>query len=103
MALTVQLETEFGKVRETVVTEPAFPLNRLLPKYSDHSYCCWRFIDVYGSTVFNQLQMDTFIYELARLRQQTEQPQDHIILDRIEDFARFCKRHAHHYIRFVGD
>jgi hypothetical protein len=43
-------------------------LHRLLPPHDDDTYYCLRYVDWYGDTVFNRLQIETVLQELERIR-----------------------------------
>jgi hypothetical protein len=51
-----QLLTERGEVLEEELYRGAV-IDHLIPQVSDDTSPCWRFIDPYGDTVFNTLQM----------------------------------------------
>jgi hypothetical protein len=103
MPLKLKLETERGERVEEVFFGPGHWLEDLLPGDSDIAYQCWRFIDRYGHTVFNRLQMRQFLAELPQVRQQHEHPQHQAILDEVERLALRCQATYHHYLKFYGD
>ena len=103
MPLTVKLETERGERVEAVYFGPEHWLEELLPADDDTSYQCWRFIDCYGNTVFNRLQMGQFLAELQRIRAKHALPQHQAMLDEVERLARRCKTSFHYYLKFYGD
>lgn len=103
MPLNVKLETESGEPVEEAYFDPRYPLNDLLPAFDDTSYQCWRFIDEYGDTVFNRMQMETFLAELERIRRTAQRPEHRTALDRVEQMARRCQSEVHHYLKFYGD
>ncbi len=78
-------------------------LHRLLPSPDDRSYQFLRFIDWYGDTVFNQLQMQPFLDEWARLEAAATIPDDKEFLARIRNLARQGQREPHLYLKFCGD
>lgn len=63
---------------------------------------CVRFIDPYGDTVFNQLQLPVLIEEL---RQMSERSNDRVFRTRLSSVVEFLVASAgvHQYVRFVGD
>ena len=77
-------------------------LHRLLPSADDRSYHHLRFIDWYGDTVFNQLQMEPFLDEWGRL-EAAATADDKELLSQISELARQCQREQHMYLRFEGD
>jgi hypothetical protein len=102
MGITVAMTTEHGLV-EKQVEDPSQILNRLLPTEDDKSFHLLRYIDPYGDTVFNILQLDDFLSEWARLRERAMSPIETELLSAIEALARECRQHAHQYLKFVGD
>jgi hypothetical protein len=84
------------------IGDPHNILHEILPHLDDESYQCLRFIDWYGDTVFNHLQMDQLIEELARVAEQSP-PDARSLLDQVRRLAVRCKRGTHLYLWFVGD
>jgi len=64
---------------------------------------CLRFIDPYGQTVFNRLQMPTFIAEWEKISRLAETPEDQELLARVAALARRCRDEEGFYLRFIGD
>ena len=83
--------------------DPSGALNSLIPRRGDTRFQCWRFIDVYGDTVFNQCQMPQFLQELALVRASTTAPPARALLDCVERLATRCRDEVHLYLKFVGD
>lgn len=102
MGLSVALQNENG-VPIHIVLDPKNHLHRLLPSYDDHSFQCLRFIDWYGYTVFNHLQMPTFLEEWQRLKDKTRSEEELQLLLDIEKLAFDCQSEQHEYLRFIGD
>jgi hypothetical protein len=59
MGIAILLEDEHGDVLETI--EWPTWLDSLLPSYDDESFQCLRFVDPYGDTIFNVVQMPTLL------------------------------------------
>lgn len=76
---------------------------RLLPSADDGSFLYLRYIDRWGDTVFNRLQIEPFLTEWARLEAATTDPTDMEILAGIRKLARQCQREPHLYLKFLGD
>jgi hypothetical protein len=57
------------------------------------------YLDAYGDTIFNRLQMDDLIKDLERLKLLKANP----LLDEIHLLAERCKRETHTYLVFYGD
>ena len=101
MGLTVVLETENGVAVEHV-GDPTNILHRVLPRLSSDSHCLG-YIDWYGDTVFNRVQMDRFLHEWRGLRLTMKSPQERELFDAIEGLALRCQREPHWYLKFYGD
>ena len=65
MGIDVRLEDENGN-EISVVFDTTLLVEKLLPPFEDEGSYCLRFIDPYGDTVFNSLQMPIFIKELEQ-------------------------------------
>ena len=78
-------------------------LRRLLPSGDDSSYHYLRFIDWYGDTVFNQLQMEPFLEEWEKLERVASTTEDQAFLARVAQLARRCQQEQHLYLKFLGD
>lgn len=63
---------------------------------------CLRFIDPYGETVFNQLQIPVLIEELAELRSRSASAELRNRLNAVVAFLS-ASRELHTYVRFSGD
>jgi hypothetical protein len=101
-SIQVVLETESGEQCD-LVTEPRKMLINLLPGARDESFPLLRYVDPYGLTIFNRLQMDSFLPEWARLYDRTKTVEEREHLKRIESLARRCRDEVHLYLKFVGD
>jgi hypothetical protein len=79
-------------------------LHELIPVVSDERFTCWRFVDPYGETVFNHLQLPIFRREIDLLRPTngTRQEVEHI-LDLVDDLAAVRAGDIHRYLKIVGD
>ena len=101
MGIAILLEDEHGDVLETI--EWPTWLDRLLPSYDDESFQCLRFVDPYGDTIFNVVQMPTLLREVERLNQIADSDPQHAHLGEIRRLAERCRDGVHTYIRFYGD
>ena len=101
MGFCVILENEDGQGLERV-EDPLNILHQLLPS-EDASFQCLRFIDWYGDTVFNRLQIKAFINEWDRLTESAQTSDQTAILMAITELALRCTEEAHLYRRFCGD
>lgn len=102
MGITVILEDERGNRLESIIDPPNL-FSRLLPGPHDTSFLMLRFIDPYGDTVFNRLQMDTFIQEWDRIARHAQTEEEGSFLSRVRELAVRCQNEIHEYLKFYGD
>jgi hypothetical protein len=102
VSVDCRLETESGEALERV-DDPAGTLNTLIPTMSEDTFQCWRFIDAYGDTVFNTLQMPQFLDELVLIQARSADDDSRRVLSQIERLARRCRDEVHLYLKFYGD
>jgi hypothetical protein len=62
-----------------------------------------RFIDPYGDTTFNRLQMSTFRTDWAKLHAEMANRSLDEFWTEVDRLAELCSREVHTYIRFIGD
>jgi hypothetical protein len=99
MPFNVNRQDEDGRVLETLMG-----VDVLLPSFSDESFHCLRFIDEYGNTTFNGLQIQhQFLPEWKRMYDRVNTEQERRGLQAIEDLARRCLDDVHVYLKFIGD
>jgi hypothetical protein len=99
--MVCQLQSEQGEVLEQVVDHGGF-IAASVPPLTNEGSRCWRFIDPYGDTVFNCLQMEPFLVELDVIIRQA--PADRLqLLERIRALALRCRDDVHLYLKFEGD
>ena len=60
-----------------------------------------RFIDWYGDTVFNHLQIPSFLAEWATLKPRGQEERS--LLDQVAALARRVEGEPHLYLKFYGD
>lgn len=58
------------------------------------------YVDPYGDTYFNQVQMKDFLADWGKLRPTDEQKAP---WELVRDMAIRCQSHNHLYLRFIGD
>lgn len=64
---------------------------------------CLRFIDPYGDTVFNQIQIKELISELSQLYEIRQKVEERNQIDSVIKLAKQAEGNVHTYIKFVGD
>lgn len=102
MPMKISLKNEAGQVIDSV-TDTKKALRKLLPNFDNKEYCCLRFIDPYGDTIFNNLQMMIFLDEWNQLLEKAEHQEEKEIMLQIKDLAARCQAGTHLYLWFLGD
>jgi len=102
LGLTVVRQNESGKVIDRIDDSQNL-LTDLLPN-DDGSFFCLRFIDWYGDTIFNRLQIkEQFLPEWKRLFRQSLNEEQRRLLRSIEKVAERCLDQPHQYLKSIGD
>jgi hypothetical protein len=97
--ITVQIQSELGEV----VAGPIFWECPPLPGVNDGRFPCLRFVDPYGDTIFNQLQIPIVLQDL-RLLAATALEQDQVSQIRnVEELIEPYAQNAHFYLKLIGD
>jgi hypothetical protein len=96
-----------GLCRKTETGEvlAQFDLDGLDPRIIERAppaSTCLRFIDPYGDTIFNQLQLPLLVSELAEMRAAAGEADLQAHIDRVLVFLRDSEE-VHIYVCFVGD
>jgi hypothetical protein len=100
MPITVVIEDENGN-RIAGPWEHALSSAALANPEEDT--CCLQFVDPYGDTVFNQLQIPTLRLELMHQILNVENPEFEPVLDSLIKFLKRAEGQVHTYARFIGD
>jgi hypothetical protein len=97
MPWTITLEDEVGEVIQTL-TE-FFDYGEL-HTLNLNQFKLLRYIDPYGDTVFNCLQINDLIDDFEKLKDISKQTS---IIDKIIELGRRSENEVHTYIKFYGD
>lgn len=103
MGLTAVLRNERRNDISEPVCDSAGVIYDLLPDPTDTSYCCARFIDPYGDTVFNQLQAHVLLEEWDRLEAAFAGRNAKALWAGIRKLIVRCLEEVHVYLAFLGD
>ena len=98
MGITVRLQNENNKS----VSEFDIGIDFYIPS-EDSSYRLLCYIDPYGNTIFNQLQMSTFLFEWENIKNNAKTPDEITAWLKIKQLAERCKKGPHLYLCFIGD
>jgi hypothetical protein len=102
MGLKIILRNENGVVLDSI-TDSKKLLHRLLPQFDEVEYPYLRFIDRYGDTIFNGLQMSLFLDEWSRIIKKANGEEEKKIVLYINELALRCQQGVHLYLVFYGD
>ena len=98
MAIDVELQDERG---QTLARYDGPAVTRALVQRADPASVCVRFIDPYGNTTFNQLQLSILVRELEALESRTRDGQAQVIRALLA-FLHQASDRIHTYVTFIG-
>ena len=96
VSLVVKLEDDLGERSEWVV------LHGVVPVSSGDDYSLLSGIDPFGKTVFNHLQMESFLREWERVEERVRDDSQREAWKKIRHMAEACREDRDLYLRFVG-
>lgn len=113
--IKVTLQDIYGKKIKQIVPTGGL-LNYVLPM-NDPQFPMLRYVDPYGNTIFNGLQMYPILEELDRIVEEldrilgeldpleikTSSEEAKEILGQIRELAVSCRDNPHTFLRFIGD
>ncbi|MBZ5694211.1 MAG: hypothetical protein LAN36_02495 [Acidobacteriia bacterium] len=102
MGICIALQTEVGNTIELIPDDKQL-LHKLLPPPNDDSDSMLGWIDWYGNTLFNHLQMKRFLAEWDQLAMRARTSEEKTLLSRIRDLAVRCQEERTLNLRFIGD
>jgi hypothetical protein len=97
MSLVVKLEDDLGERSEWVI------LNGVIPGSSDPNFVLLSGIDLFGKTVFNHLQMESFLQEWDRIEERVRDESQKEAWKKVKEMAEACRLDRDLYLRFVGN
>jgi hypothetical protein len=102
MGVDARWENTQGAALE-ILDDPSNLVARFLPDCADVEFACLRFVDLYGDTVFNQLQLPQLLEELQSLAERSFDATVQGHLTALSDLVQKASGQVHSYIRFCGD
>ena len=102
MGIDLKHEDENGH-QLAELSDPQSLVAWFLPQSGMQDSHCLRYIDHYGNTVFNQLQIPQLIAELEKLPTHPHKPEADQHLEAVLEFIRKTQDETHTYIKFYGD
>ncbi len=97
MSLVVKLEDDLGERGEWVM------LHGVVPANPDSAFPMLSGIDPFGKTVFNHLQMATFLAEWERVKDRARDQSQMEGWEKVKEMAEACRQDRDLYLRFVGN
>src|SRR5687767_6049566 len=98
MGLTIVLEDENGGAIQTLPKELAY---EELENINLDDFILLKYIDFYGDTTFNTLQLDYLIGDFEKLKPMLVSQRE--IIQQIINLAKRSQDEVHTYIKFYGD
>jgi len=75
----------------------------VLPNRSDPSYYCLKYVDPYGDTLFNQLQIPMVCADLDLLEKVSSNEETLRLIKKLKSLCEKCLSEPHLYLKFIGD
>jgi hypothetical protein len=97
LSLVVKLEDDLGEHSDWVI------LNGVVPFRDEREFPLLRAIDPYGRTVFNHLQMESFLEEWEQVRGRAHDDTQAAAWQKVKEMAEACRQDRDLYLRFVGN
>jgi hypothetical protein len=97
MSLVVKLEDDLGEHSDWVM------LHGVLPAREEREFPLLRCVDPYGKTVFNHLQMESFLEEWERVHDRASDESQKEAWQKVKEMAQSCQSDRDMYLRFVGN
>src|SRR5215475_6347897 len=103
MGMNAQLMSERGEVIEEVSDDQS-RLHPLIEAVRDYeSTHCLQYMDPYGDTIFNSLQLPRFLDEWKMVMEVAVATEDKDLAASVQRLALLAEEEIHMYLRFVGD
>ena len=99
--LTINLEDESGGLIKSIQDNGL--LSKYIPEANDENYCCVKYINRWGNTIFNELQMDDLMKELVSITSKSEDKEIQMLIVQIHNLVEIAKQDVHLYLKFIGD
>jgi hypothetical protein len=100
--IRIALVDEHGAV-EAEVEGDTHSLDDALGRVEPKDSICLRFVDPYGDTIFNHLQMEPFLAEWAEIERRSSDLGVRTLVGEVRALAERCRREPHTFLRFYGD
>jgi hypothetical protein len=102
MGIDIRVQDERGGIiRELLDPKSLVPM--LLPEQDGHGSACLRFIDRYGDTYFNQIQIPVLLDELKSAARSCRNAEAKAHGEAVVALVASTVDQVHTYVRFIGD
>ena len=102
MGIDARLQDERGAVIRELL-DPKSLVPRLLPEHNNASTVCLRFVDRYGDTMFNQVQIPVLLEELRAAVRSCLHPEARAHGEALVSLVAAGLDHVHTYVLLIGD
>jgi hypothetical protein len=102
MGIDVRVETESGEVQDEVLDDGNLT-EKLLPDREDPTSPCLRFVDPFGDTLFNQIQIPLVVTELEKKLRGAAKGEVKAHCEAILKALKAADGEEHTYVRFSGE
>ena len=103
MSIDARWEDENGNDIEVVLSPPRSGFETLIPEANAEWFPCLRYIDLYGDTTFNQLQLPQLLADLKQALSEAESPETRAHMESLINLVQKAIGSVHTYIKFYGD
>ena len=102
MGVDVTLEDENGRVLESLTDDGDY-VAKLMEHATIHGTHCLAYIDEFGDTTFNRLQVPRLAQELDDIAKDDLDVPTRQFLEQLRSLAETCIEQVHTYLKFNGD
>ena len=100
--IQIALTDEKGRIINEVKGS-TYLIGQFLPDMNDDRSQCLRYIDSYGDTIFNRIQMEQFIKEWQEILGHVKTNEEREVMRDVLGLAEECQKCPHTFLRFYGD
>jgi hypothetical protein len=97
MSWVVKLEDDLGERSDWVM------LHGVVPAWEERQFPVLRCIDRFGKTVFNHLQMESFLQEWEQVSERAEDDAQKEAWGKVREMAHVCREDRDLCLRFIGN
>jgi hypothetical protein len=97
VSFVVKLEDDLGEQNDWVL------LHGMIPTREERGFPILRGVDPFGKTVFNHLQMESFLEEWERVAERARDESQQEAWRKVKQMAQACRQDRDLYLRFLGN